>query len=318
MDRAAPSVSVPQRAAALLALLVLLAGCENLEPASLPLPEPDATVETVAPRSGESLAMQAYFTRVQSNLLAQGLLRSDGGGADTPFTKRQLVENFIRIALYDEYVSTGTGLVARQTASRLRRWDQPVRMSVEFGASVPMAQRERDRRDIGAFAMRMASASRHPVRMTDTNPNYHVLMLNEDERRKFGPRLMQMVPGIGASSIRAISDMPASTFCLVFAFSNGSGASYTKAIAVIRAEHPDALRLSCIHEELAQGMGLANDSPAARPSIFNDDEEFGLLTRHDELLLRILYDRRLRTGMTEAEARPIVEIIATELLGGES
>ena len=91
--------------------------------------------------------------------------------------------------------------------------------------------------------------------------------------------------------------------------------SPSQAVAVIRAEHPDALRLSCIHEEIAQGLGLANDSPAARPSIFNDDEEFGLLTRHDELLLRILYDSRLSPGMTEEEARPVVEIIAAELLG---
>lgn len=72
--------------------------------------------------------------------------------------------------------------------------------------------------------------------------------------------------------------------------------------------------LSCIHEELAQGMGPANDSRTARPSIFNDDEEFAFLTWHDEMLLSILYDRRLRPGMFEAEARPIVLDIARELL----
>ena len=44
-------------------------------------------------------------------------------------------------------------------------------------------------------------------------------------------------------------------------------------------------------------MGLANDSPDARPSVFNDDEEFAFLTRHDELLLKMLYDPRLRPGM---------------------
>jgi hypothetical protein len=93
---------------------------------------------------------------------------------------------------------------------------------------------------------------------------------------------------------------------------------YTQAVAVVRAEHPDLLRLSCIHEELAQGLGLANDSPSARPSIFNDDEEFALLTPQDELMLRILYDRRLKPGMTADEARPIVERIAAELMAGGS
>ena len=86
-----------------------------------------------------------------------------------------------------------------------------------------------------------------------------------------------------------------------------------QAVALIRAEHPPLLRSACIHEELAQGMGLANDSPQARPSIFNDDEEFGLLTRHDELLLEMLYDPRLRTGMTLEEAEPVVRTIAREL-----
>jgi Protein of unknown function (DUF2927) len=56
----------------------------------------------------------------------------------------------------------------------------------------------------------------------------------------------------------------------------------------------------------------------ARSSIFNDDEEFALLTDHDELLLRILYSPDLRPGMTPEEARPIVFSLARRLLGGES
>jgi hypothetical protein len=67
---------------------------------------------------------------------------------------------------------------------------------------------------------------------------------------------------------------------------------------------------------MAQGMGLSNDSPEARPSVFNDDEEFALLTPHDEALLRILYDPRLRPGMTAEEAMPIVRAIAEEIVGG--
>ena len=62
---------------------------------------------------------------------------------------------------------------------------------------------------------------------------------------------------------------------------------------LIRAEHPPFTRLSCVHEEMAQAMGLPNDSPEARPSLFNDDLEFALLTEHDAILLRMLYDPRL-------------------------
>ena len=86
-------------------------------------------------------------------------------------------------------------------------------------------------------------------------------------------------------------------------------------MALIRAEHPDLVRRTCIHEEIAQGLGLPNDSPTARPSIFNDDDEFALLTSHDELLLKMLYDPRLKAGMTADEARPVARIIARELMG---
>ena len=109
--------------------------------------------------------------------------------------------------------------------------------------------------------------------------------------------------------------MPRNISCLVVAFSNQGTAVYRRAISVIRAEHPPASWRSCLHEEVAQGLGLPNDSPRARPSIFNDDEEFALLTRHDELLLSILYDDRLRPGMEATEAEPINRTIADEKFG---
>jgi hypothetical protein len=118
--------------------------------------------------------------------------------------------------------------------------------------------------------------------------------------------------------VAGVTTMPRNTYCLVYAYAASGSSAYSRAFAVIRAEHPDLLRTSCFHEEIAQGLGLANDSRQARPSIFNDDEEFALLTGMDEKMLRILYDPALRPGMTEAEARPIVESLATRLTDGAS
>ncbi|MHC0053819.1 DUF2927 domain-containing protein [Actibacterium sp. D379-3] len=296
-----------------------LASCEMPPPVE-PVAVPPARPEYAQPeQSAESKAVAAYYARVQADLLSRGLMRTDGGGPDVPVSQRQLVENFVQIALYDEYDTRGGLIVARQTESRLRRWDNPVRMNVIFGKTVPEAQRRQDRADIAAYVRRLSRVSGLPISMTSSsqNANFHVLMLNEDERRAIGPRLQQLVPGIGPSLVRSVTAMPRSTFCTVFAFSRDTASTYSRAVAVIRAEQPDALRLSCIHEELAQGMGLANDSPAARPSIFNDDEEFALLTGHDEMLLQMLYDPRLQPGMTPDEARPIVRVLAAELMGGD-
>lgn len=303
-----------------------LAGCESVPPSidtgpseARPAAAPETSIQPqarAAANSARSAELASYYGNLQADLLAQGLLRRDGGGPDTPFTDAMLARNFEQIALYDEYVTRGSEIRAQVTESRLRRWSDPVRFGLEFGPTVPLAQRSGDRDDVEAYVARLARATGHDIAYDEQATNFHVLMLTEDDREAIAPRLRELVPGITESSIRAFQTRDRGTLCLVLAFSPGGSANYTRAVAMIRAEHPDLLRLSCIHEELAQGLGLANDSPAARPSIFNDDEEFGLLTTHDELLLKILYDSRLDAGMTADEARPIVERIAAELLDG--
>jgi hypothetical protein len=293
------------RAAGLLGLLVL-AACATSPPVALPTNTPPAQrpdlisqrEPEIVPPSEASKALSLYYRRLQNDLLTQGLLRGDGGGPDTPFTDTVLARNFVRIALFDEYVD---GDILR-------------RMTTEFGPSVNLEIRTRDRNTISAYAQRLSGATGLSISQTNVDPNYYVLVLNEDERSNYADRLREIVPGIQDSSIRAITNLPRDQLCIVIAFAEGDSASYSKAVAVIRAEHPDLLRTTCFHEELAQGLGLANDSPQARPSIFNDDEEFGRLTTHDELLLQMLYDPRFRTGMAPDEAAPIARIIARELL----
>lgn len=314
---------VPQgrRLMAALGFALSLAACVGgSAPAPVPQPTRPVTPTPTAAPSPASQAASSYYARVQSVLLSRGLLRTDGGGPDTPFTDRMLADNFMTIALYDEYARGPGGPVQRQTPSLLRRWDQPVRVGLRFGASVPPAQRSTDTARIASYLARLASLTSHPIRLDDANPNFWVYIVSEDERQALAPEIRAALPGLTPAEVAGIVDMPLSTYCLVYALSgNGTGSGvYSQAFAVIRAEHPDLMRLSCIHEEIAQGLGLANDSPRARPSIFNDDEEFALLTAQDEMMLRILYNPALRPGMTETEARPIVNALATQMVAGPS
>jgi len=299
------------RSFAALAAAAFLAACQ-ITPASAPAPEPEPVI------SAESAVLAAYYLRLQDRLLAQGLIRTDGGGPDTPFTDQMLAQNFVRIALFDEYVAHGGTLRAQTTISRLRRWEQPIRIAVEFGASVPRAQRLKDFAAVEKLADRLSVLTGVQIRQSGYNPNYVVLVLNELDRQGYETRLREILPGIEDNAIRAVIDLPKDQLCIVIGTFGADGVRYDKAVALIRGEHPDLLRLSCIHEELAQGMGLANDSPRARPSIFNDDEEFGLLTTQDELMLKMLYDPRLTPGMTAAEAAPIARVIAKELMAKDT
>ncbi|MGZ9811110.1 DUF2927 domain-containing protein [Pseudoroseicyclus sp. H15] len=309
-----------------LAGLLALSACATpqstavMAPTTAPPSRPVASAApppAVAP-SAASADLAQFYRREQNRLLAQGLLRTDGGGVDTPFTDTMLARNFISIALFDEYVETGGAYTARATASKLNRWERPIVFNVEAGASVPAAQAAADRSTIGSYAARLSGVTGLPISLSNTpgQGNFHVLLLGEDDRGGYAGRIRSLLPGISEASLRAILSPPRDTYCLVISFADSSGNAYGSALALIRAEHPDLLRLACIHEELAQGLGLPNDSATARPSIFNDDQEFALLTRQDELMLRILYDRRLRPGMTANEASPIVRQIAAELTRG--
>jgi hypothetical protein len=270
-----------------------------------------------APPSAKSAAASAYYAQVQQVLLSQGLLRSDPGN-NIPFTDRMLADNFMRIALYDEYRRGEGGFVREETVSRLRRWEGPVRIGVRFGDSVPPERQATDLARIASFAARLSAITGHPIGLDEANPNFLIHVVSEDEREALGPKVRAFLPSLSPTDVAGITGMPRTTYCLVYALSAGTSGAYSRAFAVIRAEHPDLLRLSCLHEELTQGLGLPNDSPRARPSIFNDDEEFALLTDHDELLLRMLYSPELRPGMAPDEARPIVESLARRLTGGDS
>lgn len=308
------------RLAALTLAGVILAGCST--PASSPRPQPAPSVrptpEAPVPVTPESTAAHAYYAQVQQALLSQSLLRTDGGGPDTPYTDRMLAETFLKIAFYDEYLAGSGGRVTGGGSSTLRRWTGPVRVGLQFGASVPADMRATDTARIASYLARLARVTGHPIRLDDANPNFFLHIVSEEERRALGPALQAALPGLGATDVAGITQMPQTTYCAVLAQSRGQSGVYTRAFAVVRAEHPDLLRLSCIHEEIAQGLGLPNDSPRARPSIFNDDEEFALLTRMDEDMLRILYNPALRPGMTEAEARAIVFELAARITGGAS
>lgn len=312
---------MPRPFARLVVALLLAGGLMGCDmpgggPQATPLPRP--AVPAAYQPSAESQSLRAYYAQVQATFLSRGLMRTDGGRSDAPFTARMLAENFVRIALYDEFVLTSAGYVQRETPSILRRWVTPVRVGLRFGASVPEARRATERARVAAYLDRLSRVTGHPIRLSDGAPNFFVFFLDEDERRAAGPAIMAAMPGYAASEVAAFTGMPISTYCQVSVVSDRDSGVYSRALAVIRAEHPDLLTLACLHEEIAQGLGLPNDSPRARPSIFNDDQEFALLTPHDELLLRILYHPALRPGIGIDEARPIVESLARTFLGGES
>lgn len=86
-----------------------------------------------------------------------------------------------------------------------------------------------------------------------------------------------------------------------------------KATVRIMSNH-QAIRRHCIVEELTQILGLLNDTDHLYPSIFNDWDRGQGLHAWDELMVRTLYDRRIRPGMRRRDALIAARHIMGELL----
>ncbi len=244
------------------------------------------------------IGRKELFDAYQSEMQMRGFLRTERDPPDVPYSNARLVENFRRIAFFtypnDE----------RHVAKPLTKWQGPIRYTV-LGT-------ESDVDQVAALMARLARVTGLQIDpVVEEEANFVVLMLNDRERR-LAKRAFADAEGRAFfdSFVSAIFD------CGALADWSDDDPEITKALVYLHGDLQGLYRRLCFHEEISQSLGLFNDDPTVRPSIFNDDDEFALLTTHDEYLLRILYDPRLRSGMTPEEAMPVVARIVEELRPG--
>jgi hypothetical protein len=240
-------------------------------------------------------------------LREDGYLRTETKAADAYYDRADLVRNFERIALHHEVEMSELGSEDNWSENPLARWVGPLNYSLS-GYAVT----EEDRTETARLMKRIAGLTGLEIIETDKDTNFWITITTPGERGDFSELLASSDSGMADTfDMWRFSDkiICYGTYWESAEESHGIDA----ALVVIGSETRGLMRESCLHEEIVQVLGLANDHPKVRPSIFNDDEEFALLTEHDENLLRILFDPRLEPGMTAEEAIPIVRQIAAEI-----
>lgn len=251
-----------------------------------------------------------YWRKYQAMLTGKGLLKADRDPAYAPYTNADLVRNFHAIMLHREHANVGGNFVKNGAPRRLKKLETDVRMTIS-GSTLDA----KDREHIYDAMNRLGRAT--GVRMTESgvDPMIRLMILTREERLAFSrqaaddPRWHFIAQNVANDLGRAV--------CGTYYSRDRQRPGRVDYIIVIPAEVQGILRRSCIEEELGQAFGPGADFDEARPSIFNDDAEFALMTRHDEDLMRILYDPRLKAGMTADEAMPIVKRIVEELRPGQ-
>ncbi|MEO1687915.1 MAG: DUF2927 domain-containing protein [Pseudomonadota bacterium] len=243
-------------------------------------------------------SFERLVERNDARLRAAGFLRTDPAPADVPYDAADLARNFERIAFF---VETEQGAAGTGRPRPVRKWrvdGPPITWSLRGADAASTAETE-------TFMARLARLTGAPLRRSTTprGADITIYILDPEERYQLG-RTLRARGGTPPETLMAWIDGE-QVLCLGFFRLDDDGWIESAIVGIPQELTPLYMR-HCVQEELAQTMGLTNDDTRVRPSIFNDRNEFALLTRHDEDLLRILYDERLRPGMTAAEAMPLV------------
>jgi hypothetical protein len=206
----------------------------------------------------------------------------------TDFTNDEIKDGFFKIAFRAE-------LQLGVAAERVRKYDEPVRIFVD-SESAP------DRRpEIAAIVDDIRSRVNHlDVAITDDREaaNFTVMLIAErDLARTIRSRY-------GSGRAKRIQQALAPQ-CL-------SGIGKDKLYRIRRAEvilPVDAGEFAfydCAYEELLQALGAINDDASVPWTMFNDDVQMGFFDVYDQYLLNILYDPRIRPGMTKQEVNQLL------------
>jgi hypothetical protein len=206
----------------------------------------------------------------------------------TDFTNDEIKDGFFKIAFQAE-------LQLGLPAERVRKFVEPVRIFVVNKGSP-------DRRsEIAAIVADIRTRVNHlDVAITSDRAaaNFFVTLVPE---RDFGRTIRSLYGTDRASRIQQSLNPQ----CL-------SGIGKDKHYRIRRAEvilPVDAGEFSfyaCAYEELLQALGAINDDRSVPWTMFNDDVQMGFFDVYDQYLLNILYDPRVRPGMTREEVNALL------------
>jgi hypothetical protein len=201
----------------------------------------------------------------------------------TNFSDDEIKDGFYKIALRAE-------LQFDRRVERIRKFDGPVRVFVvNRGAPDRRAEIAKIVTDIHARVQHLDLA------MTDDREAAN-LVVTLVYKRDLGQTIRSSYGRERAKQIQRSLDPQ----CLS---GIGKDRSYRirRAEAILPVDDGEFSFSDCAYEELLQALGLVNDDSSVPWTMFNDTVQMGFFDVYDEYLVNILYDPRVRPGMTKRE-----------------
>jgi hypothetical protein len=82
---------------------------------------------------------------------------------------------------------------------------------------------------------------------------------------------------------------------------------------ILTVDNGDFIFLDCAYEELLQSLGPINDTDSVPWTMFNDNVSMGFFGIYDQYLLNLLYDPRIKAGMTVAEVQEVLPAVLADV-----
>ncbi len=203
------------------------------------------------------------------------------------FTDAEIVEGFFKTTFGAEYHLAGR-------VDRIRKYVRPIRVFADGRRADRKAQLARVVADIAARIRNL------DIAMTDNGESADVTVTMVRDRD-----LYRTIVGLygrdRAKEIRISLDPQ----CLS-GFRKNEKYEIEHSDVILTVDNGDFVFLDCAYEELLQSIGPINDTSSVPWTMFNDEVSMGFFDIYDQYILNLLYDPRVKAGMTVDEVKAVL------------
>jgi hypothetical protein len=203
----------------------------------------------------------------------------------THFSVRELERGFLALAF-------GSDLRIGAKPRGVRRFDHPIRVAVIASGSI----------DRTAAMQRVIEEYARKV------PSLHLSVVRDSAKADIGVRLIDekdfhsaLRDAFGAKITKAFIART-DPQCMT-SVKSGSDGAIVRSVSFVIVDQGDEVFLDCAYHELLHALGLSNHDQHNPWTMLNQNRMVGYLTVYDRALLTLLYDPKIRPGMTRRQVR---------------
>jgi hypothetical protein len=203
------------------------------------------------------------------------------------FTDQQIIDGFLKTAFGAEYHLAGK-------VDRIRKYDMPVRVFAD-------GSHAGRKRQIAAIVADIGHRVQHLDIAMAANADTANVTINLVRDRDFDRTIAKFYGSERAREIRSSLDPQ----CLS-GFRKNEKFEIQHSDIFLTVDNGDFIFYDCAYEELLQSLGPINDTTSVPWTMFNDDVQMGFFDVYDQYILNILYDPRIKAGMTVQEVNAVM------------